>query len=68
MTEQTTQRPSPEGSVLAHELNHRVNNEVAAAIGVVGRIGLSSRFLLLSEAMIAAHAKASSARRQVQHP
>jgi AcrR family transcriptional regulator len=34
----------------------------------VGRIGLSSRFLLLSEAMIAAHAKAPSARRQVQHP
>jgi two-component sensor histidine kinase len=34
MTEQTTQRPSPEGSVLAHELNHRVNNEVAAAISV----------------------------------
>ncbi len=34
----------------------------------VGRIGLSSRFLLLSEAMIAAHAKAPSARRQAQHP
>jgi AcrR family transcriptional regulator len=34
----------------------------------VGRIGLSSRFLLLSEAMIAAHAKAPSARRRVQHP
>jgi AcrR family transcriptional regulator len=34
MTEQTAQRPSPEGSVLVHELNHRVNNEVAAAIGV----------------------------------
>jgi AcrR family transcriptional regulator len=32
MTEQTAQRPSPEGSVLVHELNHRVNNEVAAAI------------------------------------
>ena len=34
MTEQTAQRPSPEGSVLVHELNHRVNNEVAAAISV----------------------------------
>jgi two-component sensor histidine kinase len=34
MTEQTTQRPSPEGSVLVHELNHRVDNEVAAAISV----------------------------------
>jgi AcrR family transcriptional regulator len=32
MTEQTAQRPSPEGSVLVHELNHRVNNEVAAGI------------------------------------
>lgn len=34
MTEQTAQRPSPEGSVLVHELNHRLNNEVAAAISV----------------------------------
>jgi Bacterial regulatory proteins, tetR family len=34
----------------------------------VGRIDLSFRFLLLSKAMIAAHAKAPSARRQVQHP
>ena len=34
----------------------------------VGRTGRSSRFLHLSKAMIAAHAKASSARRQVQHP
>jgi AcrR family transcriptional regulator len=34
MTEQTAQRPSPEGSALVHELNHRVNNEVAAAISV----------------------------------
>jgi AcrR family transcriptional regulator len=34
MTEQTAQRPSAEGSVLVHELNHRVNNEVAAAISV----------------------------------
>ena len=34
MTEQTAQRPLPEGSVLVHELNHRVNNDVAAAIGV----------------------------------
>jgi hypothetical protein len=34
----------------------------------VGRIGLSSRFLLLSEAMIAAHAKAPSTRPRVQHP
>ena len=34
MTEQTTQRPSPEGSVLVHKLNHRVDNEVAAAISV----------------------------------
>jgi AcrR family transcriptional regulator len=33
MTEQTAQRPSPEGSVLVQELNHLVNNEVAAAIG-----------------------------------
>jgi hypothetical protein len=33
-----------------------------------GRIGLSSRFLLLSEAMIAEHAKARSARRQMQQP
>jgi hypothetical protein len=33
MAEQTTQRPSPE-SVLPHELNHRVNNEFAAAVGV----------------------------------
>jgi AcrR family transcriptional regulator len=32
----------------------------------VGRIGLSSRLLLLSKAMIAAHTKAPSARRQVQ--
>jgi AcrR family transcriptional regulator len=34
MTEQTAQRPSPERSVLVHELNHRLNNEVAAAISV----------------------------------
>jgi AcrR family transcriptional regulator len=34
MTDQTAQRPSPEGSVLVHELNHRVNSEVAAAISV----------------------------------
>ena len=34
MTEQTAQRPSPEGGALVHELNHRVNNEVAAAISV----------------------------------
>jgi AcrR family transcriptional regulator len=34
----------------------------------VGRIDLSFRFHLLSKAMIAAHAKAPSARRQVQHP
>src|ERR1700730_5958223 len=34
MTEKTAQRPSPEGSALVHELNHRVNNEVAAAISV----------------------------------
>jgi AcrR family transcriptional regulator len=34
MTEQTTQRPSPEGSLLVHELNHRVDNEVPAAISV----------------------------------
>ncbi|WP_426421734.1 TetR/AcrR family transcriptional regulator [Bradyrhizobium genosp. A] len=34
MTEQITQRPSPKGSVMVHELNHRVDNEVAAAIGV----------------------------------
>jgi AcrR family transcriptional regulator len=33
MTEQATQRPSPEASVPVHELNHRVNNEVAGAIG-----------------------------------
>jgi AcrR family transcriptional regulator len=32
MTERITQRPSPEGSVLVHELHHRVNNEVSAAI------------------------------------
>jgi AcrR family transcriptional regulator len=34
----------------------------------VDRIALGFRFLLLSKAMIAAHAKAPSARRQVQHP
>jgi AcrR family transcriptional regulator len=34
MTDQTAQRPSPEGSVLVHELNHRVNSEVAAVISV----------------------------------
>jgi AcrR family transcriptional regulator len=34
----------------------------------VDRIDLSFRFFLLSKAMIAAHAKAPSARRQVQHP
>jgi AcrR family transcriptional regulator len=34
----------------------------------VGRIDPSFRFLLLSKAMIAAHAKTPSARRQVQHP
>lgn len=34
MTEQTAQRPSPEGSALVHDLNHRVNNEVAAATSV----------------------------------
>jgi len=32
MTEQTAQRPSLEESVLLQELNHRVNNEVAAAV------------------------------------
>jgi AcrR family transcriptional regulator len=35
MTEQTAQRPSPEESVLLHELNHRANNKFAAAISVV---------------------------------
>lgn len=34
MTEQTTQRAPPEGSVPEDELNHRVNNEVAAAVSV----------------------------------
>jgi hypothetical protein len=34
----------------------------------VGHIDLSFRFFLGSKAMIAAHAKAPSARRQVQHP
>jgi AcrR family transcriptional regulator len=34
MTDQTAQRPSPDGSVLVHELNHRVNSEVAAVISV----------------------------------
>jgi hypothetical protein len=35
MTEQTAQRPSPDGSALVHELNQPVNKEVAAAISVV---------------------------------
>jgi AcrR family transcriptional regulator len=42
MTEQTAQRPSLEESVLMQELNHRLNNEVAAAISVVSLAAASS--------------------------
>jgi hypothetical protein len=40
----------------------------AALTKLSGHIDLSFRFFLGSKAMIAAHAKAPSARRQVQHP
>ena len=35
MTELASQRPLPEDQILLHELNHRVNNEFAAAISIV---------------------------------
>jgi hypothetical protein len=35
MTELASQLPFPEGSVLLHELNHRINNEFASAISAV---------------------------------
>jgi two-component sensor histidine kinase len=35
MTEPALQLPSPDERVLLHELNHRINNEFAAAISAV---------------------------------
>ena len=35
MTELAPQLPSPDERVLLHELNHRINNEFASAIGVI---------------------------------
>jgi two-component sensor histidine kinase len=35
MTELAPQLPSPDERVLLHELNHRINNEFAAAISAV---------------------------------
>jgi two-component sensor histidine kinase len=35
MTELALQLPSPHERVLLHELNHRINNEFAAAISAV---------------------------------
>ena len=35
MTELSSQRPSPPEQILLYELNHRINNEFAAAISVV---------------------------------
>jgi hypothetical protein len=46
----------------------RLSVNSAALTKLSGHIDLSFRFFLGSKAMIAAHAKAPSARRQVQHP
>lgn len=55
-------------SILAHALLLLFDGACITAPSVGGRIDLSFRFFLGSKAMIAAHAKAPSARRQVQHP
>jgi hypothetical protein len=55
-------------SILADALLLLFDGACITAPSVGGRIGLSFRFFLGSEAMVAAHAKAPSARRQVQHP
>jgi hypothetical protein len=54
-------------SILAHALLLLFDGACIMAPSV-GRIDLSFRFHFLSKGMIAAHAKAPSARRQVQHP
>jgi hypothetical protein len=55
-------------SIFAHALLLLFDGACITAPSVGGRIDLSFRFFLGSKAMIAAHAKAPSARRQVQHP
>ena len=55
-------------SILTHALLLLFDGARITAPNAGGRIDLSFRSFLGSKAMIAAHAKASSARRQVQHP